>query len=114
MNIKHIKNNLKYFVLIFIAFSLAWYEYGIKTSLLGLILLSSTFFLLLNSAKAYLHSKQKKYIKAVLNFGGVIFFSGIIYFLPERLTRFATAFCAILFLFYIVYDIVKAGKTKEN
>lgn len=114
MNIKHIKNNLKYFVLIFIVFSLAWYKYGIKTSLLGLILLSSMFFLLLNSAKAYQNSKQKKYIKAVLNFSGVIFFSGIIYFLPDRLTRFATVFCTILFLFYIVYDIVKAGKTKEN
>jgi hypothetical protein len=46
--------------------------------------------------------------------GGIIFFSAIIYFLPDRLTRFATAFCAILFAFYIVYDIVKTDKLKAN
>lgn len=109
-----IKNNLKYLVLIFITFSLIWYEYGIKTSLLGLVLLTSMFFLLFNSVKTYQRIKRKDFKEAVWNLGGIIFFSAIIYFLPDRLTRFATAFCAILFTFYIVYDIVKTDKLKAN
>jgi hypothetical protein len=114
INNNFFKNDLKYFVLIFIAFSLVWYEYGIKTALLGLVLLSSMFYLLLNSVKTYKRIKQKKCKEAVWNLGGIIFFSAIIYFLPNRLTQFAATFCAILFAFYIVYDIIKTDRFKAN
>lgn len=104
------KNKIKYIVLIFIAFLIVWYEYGIKTALLSFVLLSSMLFLLINSVKAYQHLKLKNFKKIIWNFGGILFFSSIIYFLPERLTRFAAVFCAILFILYIIYDLIKKIK----
>lgn len=104
------KKKIKYVVLILIAFSIVWYEYGIKTALLSFVLLSSMLFLLINSVKAYQYLKLKNFKKVIWNFFGIIFFSSIIYFLPERLTRFATIFCAILFVLYIIYDLIKKIK----
>ncbi len=107
INGKLIKNNVKYIVLISIVFSLVWYEYGIKTAFLSFALLTSMLFLLINLTKTYQYIKVKNFKGAVWNLGGILFFSTIIYFLPDRLTRFATAFCAILFVIYIIYDLIK-------
>lgn len=104
------KNNLTYIILLSIAFLLAWYKYGIKATALSTISLFSIFFLLFNLIKAYQYLKQKKIKEAIWNFLGIIFFSTIIYFLPNWLTRFATAFCAILFVLYIIYDLIKKIK----
>lgn len=111
INDKLIKNNLKYIILICIAFSLVWYEYGIKTALLGFVLLSSIFFLLINLVKVYQYLKQRSYKYFFPNLIGVVFFSTIIYCLPDRLTRFAMAFCIILFVTYVIYDLIR---NKEN
>lgn len=109
------KNNLTYIILLSIAFLLAWFKYGIKATVLSSISLFSIFFLLFNLIKAYHYLKQKKIKELIWNFFGVILFSTIIYFLPNWLTRFATSFCAILFAFYVIYDLIKNGKpTKQN
>ncbi|MDP3912622.1 MAG: hypothetical protein Q8R96_02655 [Bacteroidota bacterium] len=100
------KNNIKYIVLVMIAMALVWYQYGMNTALLGFVVLTSMLFLLINFVRLYNFVKQKNYKKSIWYFLGVIVFSVIIFFLPERLMRFATSFCVVLILFYILYDLI--------
>jgi len=101
-----IRNSIKYIVLILIAFALVWYQYGMKTALLGFVVLTSMLFLLINFVRLYNFIKQKDYKKSILYLFGIIIFSVIIYFLPERLMRFATSFCIVLIIFYVLYDLI--------
>jgi cell division protein FtsW (lipid II flippase) len=108
-----IKNNLKYIALTLLAFSIVWYQYDIRTALIGFGTLVSMLFFLINFVRLYQCFKQKSYKNIVWYLIGVICFSIIIFFLPDRLTRFAAAFCLILSVFYIIYDlVVKSIKSK--
>jgi uncharacterized membrane protein YfcA len=81
-----------------------------NTALLGFVVLTSMLFLLINFVRLYNCVRQKNYKKSIWYLIGVIVFSTIIIILPERLMRFATAFCVVLVLFYILYDIIVKKK----
>ena len=100
------KNSITYIVFILMALALVWYQYGMDTALLGFVVLTSMLFLLINFVRFYNNIRQKDYKKSVWYLLGVIVFSVIIFFLPERLMRFASSFCVILILFYILYDLI--------
>lgn len=100
------KNNLKYLLLILIAFALVWYKNGMETALLGFVVLTSMLFLLINFVRLYNCFRQKNYKNSIWYLIGFIVSSTIIFFLPDRLMRFASAFSVVLIIFYILYDMI--------
>lgn len=114
--IRYIKNNIRYIVLIAIAFGLAAYSYGIRTAVLGSIMLSSIFGLIINSIMAYYYllKRMNNRSQIIWNIVGILVFLIIILLLPDRLKRYSIVFSLIIIFALITYDLIVKRLIKKD